>query len=258
MTPISIFIKTCKRDLEWLDYCMRSIPFYTSEREIVLVADVDCFPYINKHRCMVDKLICLPNPADGYLWQQVLKLQAHKYCSHEVIIYLDSDCIFNKYCNIDDILVDNKLRVGYRTMDPKDPHYRFFKLYNALVEKELGVTTEYEFNLLVPPNIFKSTLEHLEQRYQQIVPVATKHAFEDNTSLVTPDTLYEWLHTEKAINEFNTMYTFAYLFEHDRYQWLDQPTCYEKPSITTFGWSWDDIETKREGLEQVLSCLSSQ
>ncbi len=258
MPPTSIFIKTCKRDLEWLDYCIRSLPFFTSEREVILIADSDCYPQVNKYTHLVDKLICLPVPCDGYLWQQVLKLQAHRFCQHELILFLDSDSIINRYCDISSLLVNGKLCIGYRELGAyhiSQMHNKFLLQYNRIVKKELNIDTNYEHNMLVPGNICRSTIVELENRYPSIIPVATNNAFTPTDLLVSPSTLLDWLKSDKAINEFNMMYSFAYANERDKYHWWNYDECCARDNVITFNWSWDNLDSKREKLESILSNL---
>jgi hypothetical protein len=89
---VGIFIKTCSKDLPWLDYCLKSIrKFGSGFSELVIMADQDCYgsPVLDN----VDVRYC-PVPANGYLYQQVCKLNADKVLNSDLILFVDSDCVF--------------------------------------------------------------------------------------------------------------------------------------------------------------------
>ena len=90
----ALFIKSYKPDFVWLKYCLRSIKkFCTGYHEVVIVvpnSDLEAA----KEFVTDEKLIGIDEPPNGYLYQQVVKLNAHKYTECELIQYHDSDCIF--------------------------------------------------------------------------------------------------------------------------------------------------------------------
>lgn len=91
---VGIFIKTCSKDLPWLDYCLKSIrKFGSGFAELVVMADEDCrgssiLNGLRVHYCSV--------PANGYLYQQVCKLNADRLLNSDLILFVDSDCVFHR------------------------------------------------------------------------------------------------------------------------------------------------------------------
>lgn len=89
-----LFIKSYKPDFVWLKYSLRSIKkFCTGYHEVVVVvpnSDLEAA----KEFITDEKLIGIDEPPNGYLYQQVVKLNAHKYTECELIQYHDSDCVF--------------------------------------------------------------------------------------------------------------------------------------------------------------------
>lgn len=96
---IDIFYKSYAKDFEWLYYSLKSIKKYlTGYNKIVIVIpeqDKDLLQH-----ALIDDLDCEVNLVDeygnGYIYQQFIKMTAHKYCASKFILYSDSDLVFNK------------------------------------------------------------------------------------------------------------------------------------------------------------------
>ncbi len=92
----SIFIKTWKNDLKWLDYCLKSIKkFGSGFEEVVVVTDSDCLDKTREiaKTARVESVVKWPN---GYIHQQWVKLNVDSYVHTDLVLYVDSDCIFFK------------------------------------------------------------------------------------------------------------------------------------------------------------------
>lgn len=95
-----IFIKTYHKDFHWLEYCLRSIAkFCSGFRNVVIVSDEDGHKLPEHYLSIVPNTIVhyvpMPSGANGYLWQQVVKLEWFKYSNADRMVSIDSDSMFH-------------------------------------------------------------------------------------------------------------------------------------------------------------------
>ncbi len=98
----SILIKSFPKDFGWLSYCLKSIHKFASgfEEVVVIIPDDSDLPLT------CERLIKIHEPGppatsiydhgSGYAYQQVVKMNADKYCKSDFILHIDSDTIFTK------------------------------------------------------------------------------------------------------------------------------------------------------------------
>lgn len=104
-----IFIRTYIKDLEWLDYCVRSIKkFCSGYRDIVIVypeGDDECGKFSDT------SFPVKPINQDGYIDQQYFKLTAYNYCKPDVthLLMLDSDCFVHGRVSPETYIRNNKI-----------------------------------------------------------------------------------------------------------------------------------------------------
>ena len=111
---VGIFIKTCKKDHKWLNYCLQSIEKYAVGFEgLCLLTDSD-HDSIDELKDIVKKMpveiVRAPVPkfshncqdGSGYIWMQNQKLLWHNYCKFEAVLQIDSDCVITDKLNIND------------------------------------------------------------------------------------------------------------------------------------------------------------
>jgi hypothetical protein len=98
----SILIKSFPKDFGWLSYCLKSIHKFASgfEEVVVVIPDDSDLPLTAERLVKVHE----PGPpatspqdhGKGYAYQQVVKMNADKYCTSDFILHIDSDTIFVK------------------------------------------------------------------------------------------------------------------------------------------------------------------
>lgn len=98
----SILIKSFRKDFGWLAYCLKSIHKFASgfEEVVVIIPDTDDL------KLTAERLIKIHEPGEsatspsnhgsGYAYQQVIKMNADKYCKSDFVLHIDSDTIFTR------------------------------------------------------------------------------------------------------------------------------------------------------------------
>ncbi len=114
---IDIFIKSFRNDFKLLKYALKSIEMNVTgyNSVIILIPEEDRkifdFEFINlPERTFVHTIN--EEGQVGYLFQQVCKMNAYKYCSSEYILFSDSDCIFNKV-DLQEFVKEDKPEILY-------------------------------------------------------------------------------------------------------------------------------------------------
>jgi hypothetical protein len=194
---IDIFIKTYYKDFKWLYFTLESIKkFVNGYNEIIIVmpsSDFDRFDFskITDIRCRICKVVEYGN---GYLYQQYIKLSAHRFSNSKYILFVDSDCIFDHEINLED-LVKDRVKLYYT-------HYSKVGdaiCWKAPTEKFIGGAVEYEFmrsNFLM---YHRQTIININNSY----PNLEKYIMETNPLF--------------GFSEFNVIGAWIYYNEKDIY-----------------------------------------
>ncbi len=147
----SILIKSFKKDFGWLAYCLKSIhKFATGFSEVVVIIPDDCDLPLTAERLVK---IHEPGPSaaspnnhgTGYTFQQIVKMNADKYTTSDMVVHLDSDCVFTKPVTPKDLMVDDKplwLMTPFADILPTDKnleaHFESIKAFS-------GIAPEFEY-----------------------------------------------------------------------------------------------------------------
>lgn len=115
---IDIFIRTYHKDFPWLAYALKSIHKNVIGFRNIIVAAPDTTGIRHLTKEMVVEVPDLPN---GYIGQQLTKMEAWKFTDADYIMYWDSDCI------------------ATRPFDVKE----FFHRNASLIERPILVITPY-------------------------------------------------------------------------------------------------------------------
>jgi hypothetical protein len=92
----TILVKSCRRDLGWLRYCLSAIRKYARDFEsILLVLDNDCKGQFNFDLPGL-KIIYVEPWLNRYIHQQYIKLLADTWVQTPYILLMDSDTIFTQ------------------------------------------------------------------------------------------------------------------------------------------------------------------
>lgn len=192
----ALFIKSYKPDFVWLAYALKSIKkFCTGYHEVVIVVPNQDLEEAKK-LVTDEKLIGIDEPPNGYLFQQVVKLNAHKYTDCELIQYHDSDCIFITPTSPSDYMEDGKPWMYCTPYEKCDTA----QMWKEPTEKALGVSVSLEFMRRIQFVYFRESLIRLHEKYPNI----NQHI------MAQPG---------RHFSEFNFLGGYVYNFEPNNYIW---------------------------------------
>ncbi len=191
----SILIKSFPKDFAWLSYCLKSIhKFATGFSEIVVIIPDDSDLRLTQERVVK---VHEPGPSaqspgnhgTGYVFQQVVKMNADKYTTSDFVCHMDSDCVFTRPVTPDDLMVDGKplwLMTPFVEIMPHDKnlpaHFESIKAFS-------GIAPEFE----------------MMRRHSQVIPRWAYGCFRDYTQQIHGQSFEQWAMAQKfrGVTEFN-------------------------------------------------------
>ena len=144
MAKVSVYIRTYKRDIAWLDFCLQSIHRNLKGWDEIVVGvpegQEEHLRFLESER----KVSC-PRFRKDYVGQQVAKLQAHRHVRGDYILFVDSDVIFLPGADVRDFLEDGQPIIGrwrYSSMIAAGAHG---VKWRPAVARLFGETPEWEY-----------------------------------------------------------------------------------------------------------------
>lgn len=117
----AIFIRSYAKDIPWLGYCLKSIEkFATGFGSVVVVhprQEKHDFYWVWNRFPQFQFVESDPLTQDGYIAQQIDKLNADKYTDADYILFLDSDCFAFTPFKPEDFFKDNLPMMIHRSWD---------------------------------------------------------------------------------------------------------------------------------------------
>lgn len=232
-----LFLKTYHKDFIWLPYLFRSInKFVTGFDHMVIIVDTPAEERELKDMRIlptgfkVDVAVCSrPHDFHGYVFQQYVKLKAFDYLHTDYIMYVDSDCLFQRPFNPSDLLTEDGRPIIYKT------HYsRIDSPWKPITEQAVGYPVEWEYMRRHPFMYHRDTLVKLFEFKQDIY---------DYTRVRSQ---------AREFSEFNYIGAYAEKFEPSWYHFQDTEFGLPDPFIYQ-SWSWGGLtDVEREKMEEIL------
>lgn len=238
----SIFLKSYPPDFGFLSFCLKSIHrFAVGFNEIVVVIPSDSDLPLTQ-----EKLIKIVEPASehsmhgaGYDYQQVVKMNADKYCKSDFICHMDSDSVFTKTVTPQDLMVDEKPIWLMTPMAEVVSGDKNSTAHAESMERFSGTRSEFEFM----------------RRIGQVIPRWAYPAFREYCVDRHSKTFEQWAMSQafRGVTEFNHMGQFLYEnyrnFIHFHDTRFGLPDCF----VRQF-WSWSGITDEiRKELDMILA-----
>ena len=206
---IDIFIRTYPKDFTLLFYSIKSIKKYVKgyRNIIICVREKNYIELIKTIDTQGLKVVKEHNFDDNidYIGQQITKLQVDIWSDADYICYVDSDCIFNDYCDLEEyyftpeknviLLKDEWCNVGDA------------KIWKFCLEY-LNLKTEYEF------------MRRLPQIYPSNILYKIRELIVNKTGKDFINSCIE-LHKKFKFSEFNIMGSYLYKFEPEKICFMD-------------------------------------
>jgi len=235
-----ILVKGCARDARWLPWLFRSIArFATGFREVVVL-----FP--RAERAAIDgmgltreRVIFTDDHGDGYLYQQVCKLQADRYTDADFVCHVDSDCIFQGPASPETYFTEGRpqlLHVSYAALGGEGA-----ACWRAGTERALGRPVELEFMRRMP-------LVYPRAAY------AGFRGFLERTHGTPLEPFLMGSPPDARPSEFNWLGAWCWFHMHDGFHWVDTLSEPLPPNPLRQYWSHsflDDREMAR--LDELLA-----
>jgi hypothetical protein len=227
---VDIFIKSYSQDFKWLKYCLQSVKkFVTGYNEIIIIIPEGERHLINFELPERTFVHTLKEEGHGYMFQQYVKMTAHNYSSADYIMYVDSDCIFHSPVNVQDLIVDGKpqiLMTNYNELGGcpwQKPTADFF-----------GQVPEYEYMRRHCLIYHKETLINLSEFKKDLKNYILS------------------IHS-RTFSEFNVMGFYAYLYERDKYNFVDTKNWTYTPAIVNQYHSYTQFLEKEKEIIEILA-----
>lgn len=225
---VDIVIRTYKNDIEWLGYALKSIHKYvTGYRNIIVAIPTDQVGLLN--HLTQEKVVGVHDLQDGYLGQQLTKMQAWKLTDADAIVFWDSDVVATRPIDIrTEYFKDGKI-ILYKT------RYSSINVegkplacpWQPITAKAVGFVPEWEYMRRMPLVYLRHTLIRCDLFMQE------KHRLTLDRYLI--------LQPHRAFSEFNVLGAFAEANDPDVYLFTDTESV-DMPSCAVDQlWSWGGI-----------------
>lgn len=232
-TPIcDIFIKSFPGDYEWLKYCLRSInKFATGFRRTVIVSpdshfEVELPPTNYEWQERAES-------GDGYLFQQVCKLNADKYTDAGYVLFMDSDCVFTRPISPETFMSGDKPIWLMTPMDKAREDQ--CKAWLPVMTKWMNKVPKYEFMHRHPFMFPRWFFEKIRTF------CANQHGMALDEFIMSQP--------HRAFSEFNCAGFLAYEHFRDRFEWINTETDQVPEPTVLQNWSPGGLT---EGIEAEL------
>lgn len=222
---IDIFIRSYEKDFVWLEYALRSIHKNVTGFRNIIVAVPDARPLSHLTAEQVIEIEDLP---DGYIGQQLTKMQAWRYTDADAILFWDSDVVAIEPVDVLEFKSDGKpiiYKTKYTSIDVP---------WKPITESCLGFPVTYEYMRRMPLLYWANTIRNTEEY------ICGYHDC----------TLREYLSNinHRAFSEFNAIGALAEKYYPDQYVFIDTETVEMPPIKVVQFWSWGGVtnEIKRQ------------
>lgn len=220
---VDIFIRTYRNDLEWLSYALKSIHKYVIGYRNIIVAiptdDVRLLSHLTQ-----EKVVGVHDLEDGYLGQQLTKMQAWRLTDADAVVFWDSDVVATRPIDVrEEYFRDGKI-ITYKT--------RYASLGDAcpwqpITAKAVGFVPEWEYMRRMPLVYWTETLRHSEEFMETVHGVKLDR--------------YISSQSHRAFSEFNVLGALADFHKHPKYLFIDTESVDMPPCAVDQMWSWGGL-----------------
>lgn len=163
-----IFIVTCLKHRDWLEYCLQSITKFATGfgAIVVLVPDVEGIQFSElclKHNARLR--VGREPVGKGHLWQCLQKCRADEHCPEaDFIFHIDADCIFREPVSPSDYFQDGKpilLIEEYASLERQFPGFPWRPVVEAALKRPVKYETMRRPGMVNPRAIYGATRQEV-------------------------------------------------------------------------------------------------
>jgi hypothetical protein len=220
---VDIFIRTYHKDLPWLEHALRSIHKHVTGRRRIIVAIPEGEGHLLSH-LTAETVIEVPDLEDGYLGQQLTKMEAWRYTDADAIIFWDSDVVAMEPIDIHAEYFKDGKPILYKTRYsslPKDVPWQ------AITSKAVGFDVEWEYMRRMPLVYWRHTLEEACRELRAWHNMSTE--------------IYLEQQPRGAFSEFNYIGAITDRYDGEMYTIIDTESIDMPPNKVRQFWSWGGI-----------------
>lgn len=210
MTPVvEIVIKSYPKDYEWLSYCLRSIQKFCHGFNGVVVLLPKSAPLV-----LTAEKVVLLDVEEGYLSQQVAKLNADHHTKADYILHFDSDMIFTKHVTPEFFFRDGK---PVWTITP------WWDLEKGREEQPLVANTKKPWFGVMAECLLECPPYEFMRKCAVIAPRWIYKDFRDFFLKEHKVSMEEYVMNQppNRFSEYNCLGFFAWLNHRDKFYWND-------------------------------------
>jgi hypothetical protein len=222
----AVFIRSYRKDLEWLRWCLASIERWCSGfAEIVVVVPESSWAWARREGLPAAgaRFERCPDVRDDYLGQQVTKLLADTYTDADYVVHVDSDCVFRRPTRPADLIAGDRPLVHHCAAELLGRH----RPWQRPTERFLGWPLARDY-MRHPPFTFPRWL------YAELRELCHARHGVDVERYVLAQPFREF-------SEFNALAAFAHRFHADRFEWIDVGADGVPDPACVWYWSWGGV-----------------
>ncbi len=211
-----IFIKTCEHDRDYHGYCLMSIgKFCSGFRNTAVVA--------GEH-------------PQGYLHQQVVKLNADEVTDADLILVTDSDTLFNQPVSPESFMVDGK-PIWIHTpwteeMLAHDGTRTWKRVMTEFFDQEPPSEFMRRQPFFFPRHVLKSLRDFCQQKHGKSIE--------------------DYVMNAGSFSEWNVLGFHCWLHHYNEFHWIDSSKDELPPELCRQFWSHDPISKNIEEIQSLL------
>jgi hypothetical protein len=220
---VDLFIRSYDKDIPWLTYALKSIHKYvTGYRHIIIAIPMDQVKLLS--HLTQEKVVGVHDLEDGYLGQQLTKMQAWRITDADAIVFWDSDVVATRPIDVrTEYFRDGKI-ILYKTRYSSINANGVVCPWQPITAKAVGFTPEWEYMRRMPLVFMGATLRASEEFME------TAH----RTTLER----YISAQPHRAFSEFNVLGALADFHRHPGYLFVDTESVDMPPNAVDQMWSW--------------------
>lgn len=218
---VDIFIRSYSKDFEWLSYALKSIHKYVNGYRNIIVCvplnDLSALAHLTTER-----VVGVRDLSNGYIGQQLTKMQAWKYTDADAVLFWDSDTVATEQLNILEEFTSNGKPIIYHTdyAEVGDA-----QCWQECTQQAIGHPVYREYMRRMPLMYLTKTVLDADIYLSLRAKMSTE----------------QYLGGLQRFSEFNYLGAYAHINEAERYDFRATEHVAPPPSKMRQFWSWGGI-----------------